>query len=55
MPYKVIGDKVYHLKDGKWVLKQTAKNHQNAKETVSLLYGIEHGWKPTGKKWRPKS
>jgi hypothetical protein len=43
MPYKVIGKRVYHLKGGRWGLKQTAKSHANAIRTVRLLYGLKHG------------
>lgn len=50
MPYKIEGKKVMHQKAGKWSVKQVATSHKNAKETVNLLRGIEHGWKPTGKK-----
>lgn len=41
MPYKVIGRKVYHLKDGKWSVKQTAKSHANAVAAMRFLYGLE--------------
>ena len=50
MPYKVIGKKVLHKKGGKWSVKQTAKSHDKALGAMHLLQGIEHGWKPTGKK-----
>jgi len=50
VPYKVIGNKVYHKKNGRWKVKQTCKSAANAKKAVNLLRGIEHGdWKPTGK------
>lgn len=49
MPYKVIGNKVYHKKGGTWSVKQTAKSHANALAAMHLLQGVEHGWKPTGK------
>lgn len=50
MPYKRIGRKVFKKEQGRWKLKQTAKNVENAKSTLRLLRGIEHGFKPTGKK-----
>ncbi len=50
MPYKTQGKKVLHFKGGKWTVKQTAHSPAAAKATVRLLEGIEHGWKPTGKK-----
>ena len=49
MPYKVIGNKVYHKKSGKWKIKQRAKSPAAAQRAVNLLRGVEHGWKPTGK------
>jgi len=52
MPYKREGKKILHKKDGKWSVKQTASSVKNAKSAMRLLQGIEHGWKPTGK--RPK-
>jgi hypothetical protein len=52
MPYKVLGKKVYHYKGGKWSLKQTARSHDKAMAAMHLLYAVEHGWKPTGKKAR---
>lgn len=50
MPYKRVGKKILHKKGGKWSVKQTAKTIENAKRAMRLLQGIEHGWKPTGKK-----
>lgn len=50
MPYKTIGRKVYHKRKGRWAVKQVASTPAKAKATVRLLYGIEGGWKPTGKK-----
>ena len=49
MPYKIIGNTVYHMKDGKWSVKQHATSHANAVEAMRLLNAVEHGWKPTGK------
>ena len=49
-PYKVKGAAVYHMKGGRWVKKQQAKSHENAIKAMHLLQGVEHGWKPTGKK-----
>ncbi len=50
MPYKVVGDTVYHKKGGVWKVKQHCKSNTAAKKAVNLLRGVEHGWKPTGKK-----
>ena len=50
MPYKVIGNKVYHKKGGKWSVKQTCKSHSNAMAAMRLLRGVEGGeWKPRKK------
>lgn len=46
MPYKIKGKEVWHFKNNKWSLKQTAKSHDNAVKTVHLLQGMEHGWQP---------
>lgn len=43
MPYKRIGNKVYHKKGGKWKVKQTCKNKENAEAALRLLRGLEHG------------
>ena len=43
MPYKIVGNKVYHHKDGKWSIKQTATSQENAIKIVKLLRGLEHG------------
>ena len=50
MPYKVKGKQVLHFKGGKWSVKQTASSHDKAIASMHLLYAVEHGWKPTGKK-----
>lgn len=52
MPYERRGNKIYHKKGGKWKVKQTCKSFGHAKAALRLLYGIESGWKPTGKKRR---
>jgi hypothetical protein len=55
MPYKTVGNKVMHFKNGKWSVKQTCSSPANAKKAMSLLEGIEHGnLKPTGKKAKKK-
>jgi hypothetical protein len=46
MPYKRIGRKVYSKSIGRWRLKQTAKNVNNAKAALRLLNSLEN------KKWR---
>ncbi len=43
MPYRRSGKSVLHKKGGKWVTKQTATSVENAKKTIRLLRGIEHG------------
>jgi len=48
MPYKVKGRTVYVKRDG-WQKKATAKSPASAKRMVRLLYGVEHGWVPTGR------
>jgi hypothetical protein len=50
MPYKRKGKVIYHLKGGHWSIKQRATSIANAKSAMKLLQGVEHGWKPTGKK-----
>jgi len=52
MPYKRKGSVVYHQKNGKWSIKQRTSSPANAKKAMNLLRGVEHGWKPTGKKAR---
>lgn len=43
MPYKVIGSKIMHQKDGKWSIKQTCSSPANAKKAMALLEGLETG------------
>lgn len=50
MPYKIIGNAIYHQKGGKWSIKQRCASPEKAKSALRLLQGVEHGWKPTGKK-----
>jgi hypothetical protein len=50
MPYKRKGKIIYHKKGGKWKVKQRAKSIKSAIRAMRLLQGLEHGWKPTGKK-----
>ena len=52
IPYKRVGNVVYHKKGGKWSVKQKTKSPANAQKTLNLLRGIGHGWVPTGKKAR---
>ena len=42
MPYKVKGNAVYHLKGGKWTIKQQCGSPEKAKAAMRLLEGIEH-------------
>jgi len=57
MPYKVIGNKVYHQKGGTWKVKQTCGSNDAAKKAMKLLYGIETGSikKPRSKTSRSKT
>lgn len=43
MPYKVIGNSVYHLKNGKWSVKQKCSSHEKALAAIKLLRGLESG------------
>lgn len=43
MPYQVRGKAVYHLKNGRWVVKQRCDSHENALAAMRLLEGLEHG------------
>jgi len=43
MPYRISGNKILHLKNGKWSVKQTAKSRENAVKTLGLLRGLESG------------
>jgi len=54
MPYRREGNKVMHQKGGKWSVKQTCSSPAAALKAISLLRGVEHGWKPTGKPARKK-
>jgi len=49
IPYKIIGSKIYHFKNGKWSVKQTCSNPANAKKAVNFLRGLEHGMVPKKK------
>jgi hypothetical protein len=51
MPYKRVGKTVYKKTDG-WTKKGTSKSVAKAKAHLMVLQGIEHGWRPTGKKKR---
>lgn len=50
MPYKTEGSNLLHFKDGKWKVKQHCSSPAAAEGARRLLEGVEHGWKPTGKK-----
>jgi hypothetical protein len=43
MPYKRVGNVIYHKKDGDWSVKQTATSEANAIRALKLLEGIESG------------
>jgi len=51
MPYKRVGKTVYKKSNG-WHKKGKSKSVKKAKAYMSLLQGVEHGWKPTGKRAR---
>lgn len=51
MPYKRKGKTVYKKVNG-LKKKGKAKSTAKAKAYMNLLRGVEHGWKPTGKKAR---
>lgn len=51
MPYIRKGKTVYKKVDG-LKKKGTSKTTGQAKAHLRVLQGIEHGWKPTGKKRR---
>ena len=50
MPYKVVGDKVYHKKGGKWSVKQQCSSHKNAVKAVGLLHLKGYGSQENKKK-----
>jgi len=43
MPYKRVGNIIYHYKNGKWSVKQTCSSAEKAKAALRLLQGLEHG------------
>jgi hypothetical protein len=47
MPYRREGSDVYHLKHGRWVLKEHTRSPGKARAAVHLLYGLESGWRPS--------
>lgn len=48
-PYEIRNEtEIWHKKDGRWSLKQKAKTAANAKATLRLLNGLEHGMEPSG-------
>jgi len=49
IPYKTIGSKIYHFKNGKWSVKQTCSSPANAKKAMNFLRGLEHGMVPKKK------
>ena len=42
-PYKRVGKVVYTKSSGSWKVKQRATSIDNAKKTIRLLEGLEHG------------
>lgn len=54
MPYRRRGKTVQHKKGGKWSTKQVCASPAAAQRAMNLLRGVEHGWKPTGKKAKKK-
>ena len=55
IPYKTIGVKVYHFKNGKWSVKQTCSSPANAKKAANFLRGLEHGMVPKKKKAKKRA
>ena len=53
MPYVRKGKTVYKKVDG-LRKKGTSKTTAKAKAHMRVLQGVEHGWKPTGKKKKKK-
>jgi len=41
MPYKRVGNKIYHKKGGKWSVKQVCRSVAAAIKALRLLQGIE--------------
>jgi hypothetical protein len=37
MPWKVIGNKIYKKKGGKWILHQTCKSEKNAHIALGII------------------
>jgi len=54
MPYaiRVRDDKFVVINTDTGDVKGTHESHIKAERQMRLLYGIEHGWKPTGAKAR---
>ena len=52
MPYKRVGKTIYTKSSGNWKKKQTCGSIKAAEKAMNLLRGVEHGWRPTGKKKR---
>jgi hypothetical protein len=52
VPFKVVGNVVYHFKNGKWSVKQVCANHNNAVEAVGLLHAKGYGSQEKKKKKR---
>lgn len=50
MPYRRVGKIIYHQKGGRWKVKQKCDSVAKAKKALNLLRGVEHGWRPTGRK-----
>ena len=41
MPYKRIGNRIYHFKNNRWSVKQVATSVKNAKITLRILKELE--------------
>ena len=50
MPYRRKGNLIQKRTGGKWRTVQRCASAAKAKAALRLRRGVEHGWKPTGKK-----
>jgi len=50
MPYTRRGQDIYKKEGGSLRKVQHCTSVENAKKALNLRRGVEHGWKPTGKK-----
>jgi hypothetical protein len=50
MPYKRVGNLVYHKKGAKWSVKQHCSSPEAAEKAIRLLNAVDHGFKPKKQK-----